>query len=122
MAAKLEPTLPGGPPTLADDVSEGDLAVEQGAHHQLGARGHAIALLGGLDVLVDGVAGPGTAPVYPSPFSRVRLQAFANNAIGCYWDDAGLATVFNTFDVTGPATLAVVSSPSVHVTYFEVLR
>jgi hypothetical protein len=75
-----------------------------------------------IDVLVDGVAGLGTAPVYPSPFSRIRLQAFANNAIGCYWDQPGLSTVFNTFSVTGPATFAVVSSPSVHVTYFEVVR
>jgi hypothetical protein len=75
-----------------------------------------------IDVLVDGVPGPGIAPVYPTPFARVRLEASSNNGIGCHWNEAGISTLFNTFDTTGPATFAVVSSPSVHVTYAEVVR
>jgi hypothetical protein len=72
------------------------------------------------DYLVDGVYLGGYGPVFPRPTSRLKFSISATNVITC-GTEGSLSTTLSV-QATGTATFAVVGSPNIQVSYFELVQ
>jgi len=71
-------------------------------------------------IFVDGSPYSFNSPVHPRPFSRITLRV-SPTQLGCAWDQASTQSL-SPFPIDMPATFSLISSPAVHVTYFEILQ